>query len=195
MGKEFTRTIVNRVTQETVTFLKTAHETNNEYLLLEVRLPANGDGPPLHFHEFFTESFECTKGILTLLYGKEKMVKKLLPGEKFTAKENELHTFVNKENDDLIFQVKLTPPSYFEESIRIHYGLMDDGLTNRKGEPKKISHTALILTLQNTRIAGIPVKLQTMLFNYLVRKSLKSGKYKSLEKYIGKSIESLNLNV
>lgn len=195
MNKSLARTIVNRVTQETVTFIETAEETNYEYLLLEVKLPAHGEGPPLHYHKHFMESFECIEGVLTLLCDKERVEHKLYPGEGYSVGQRIPHTFFNKESIDLVFRVKLTPPSYFEESIRIHYGLMDDGLANQKGEPKKLIYTALILTLQNTRIAGIPIKLQTMLFNYLVRKSIKNGKYKSLEKYIGKSIESLKLNL
>lgn len=183
------QTVVNRVTGETVTFLETATATNGAYLLIEVKLPPKGDGPPLHTHDVFTESFECIQGKLTLKHKRASNLITLLPGETFSVPTNEAHTFLNLADEELIFRVKLTPPRHFEESMRIHYGLMDDGLTNAKGNPKSLAHTALILTLQNTRIVGIPIGLQRYLFNKIVNKNLRKGTYKSLEKYIGKSIE------
>lgn len=188
------QTVKHKVTSETVTFLETAASTAGEYLLLQVQLPPKGEGPPLHTHDEFVESFECVSGKLTLIYGNKKELKTLCAGETFSVPINEKHTFTNLHNEPLVFKVKLTPPSYFEESMRIHYGLMNDGLCNKAGQPKTLAHTALILTLQNTRIAGIPIVLQRSLFNFIVKKALKKGTYKPLEKYIGKPIESLNFS-
>lgn len=188
------QTVVHSVTKETVTFLETAAQTQGKHLLLQVQLPPKGEGPPLHTHDEFVESFECVSGKLTLIYGDQKLIKTLLPGDTFSVPINEKHTFANHHDEPLIFKVKLTPPSHFEESMRIHYGLMDDGLCNKKGQPKSLAHTALILTLQNTRIAGIPIALQRWLFNLIVKRALKKGTYKPLEKYIGKSIESLHFD-
>ncbi len=193
MSTQLPRTVVNRATGETVTFLETAEETNGAYLLLEVKLPPHGDGPPLHTHDVFTESFECISGQLTLKYQTNKDEIQLQPGETFIAPIGTPHTFLNRADEELIFRVKLTPPRHFEESMRIHYGLMDDGLTDKKGNPKSLAHTALILTLQNTRIYGIPVGLQRTIFNAIVKRNLKKGSYKTLEKYIGRSINSLTI--
>lgn len=193
MVNPLAQTVSHRYTGETVTFLETASQTNGAHLLIEVKLPPHGDGPPLHTHDVFTESFECVKGQLTLKYETNKNELHLQVGETFTAPIGVPHTFLNRSSEELIFRVKLTPPRHFEESMRIHYGLMIDGLTDKKGNPKSIAHTALILTLQNTRIVGIPVKLQRFFFDRLVRRNLKKGTYKSLEKYIGKPVESMQI--
>ena len=193
MSIDLAKTVSHRYTGETVTFLETATETNGSHLLIEVKLPPHGDGPPLHTHDVFTESFECIAGQLTLKYQTNKNEIHLKAGETFTAPIATPHTFLNRASEELIFRVKLTPPRHFEESMRIHYGLMNDGLTDKKGNPKSIAHTALILTLQNTRIVGIPIKLQRLIFDKIVRKNLKKGKYQSLEKYIGKPIADLEI--
>ena len=187
------QTVVHRDTGETVTFLESATDTKGTHLLIEVKLPPQGDGPPLHTHDVFTESFECVSGQLTLKYQTNKNEIQLEAGGTFTAPIGVPHTFLNRSSDDVVFRVKLTPPRHFEESMRIHYGLMDDGLTDKKGNPKSLAHTALILTLQNTRIVGIPTKLQRFVFDRIVRRNVSKGKYQSLEKYTGRTIESMNI--
>ncbi|MCH7323523.1 hypothetical protein LZ480_16730 [Solibacillus sp. MA9] len=85
--------------------------------------------------------------------------------------------------------MRLTPPSQFEQYLRIHYGLIDDGLVDAKGNPKNMAHTALILSMQNTLIVGIPFWLQRKLFAWLVKQGLKNTAYKGFEKYIGKPVQ------
>ena len=51
------RTVKHKVTGEQITFLETADETQGKYLYIEVALPPQGDGPPLHSHDEFEE--EC----------------------------------------------------------------------------------------------------------------------------------------
>lgn len=176
--------IVHAVTGETVSFIETAEQTAGAYLLIEVSLSGNKSGPPLHIHDEFEEEFECVSGKLTVTLAKQKRV--LLPGEKALVHKLVPHTFTNEHEQPVTFRVRLTPPSRFEESIRIHYGLMDDGLANKKGNPKSIFHTALVLTLQNTWIAGLPIGLQRRLFGYLVKRGARKGVYENFSKYTGK---------
>lgn len=193
MTTNLPQTVINKVTGETVTFLETAEDTNGAHLLIEVSLPPFGQGPPLHTHDEFTESFECLKGNLTLKVGSKTNEMTLRAVETYSVPTQTAHTFLNKHEEPLTFTVKLSPPRHFEESMRIHYGLMNDGLTDAKGNPKSIAHTALILTLQNTRIVGIPIGLQRIIFNAIVKRNLKKGKYANLESYIGKPIAALNI--
>lgn len=181
------RTIKHRYTGEQITFLETTEETNGKYLYIEVALPPFGKGPPLHLHDEFEEHFEVISGQLTLILNKEERV--LQAGEKVTAPKNFKHTFKNVHGLPVVFRVKLAPGILFEESARIHYGLMEDGLTKETGDPIKLSHTALILSMQNTLVAGIPVGLQRKLFGWIVKRAMKKGEYKPLEKYIGKPVE------
>lgn len=175
------RTVTHKVTGEQITFIETAFETEGKYLLIEVSLPAFGQGPPLHVHTEFDEAFEIISGKLEIQVNKTKH--ELHAGEKLVAKIGTAHTFNNPYDQPVTFRVKLTPPSQFEQSVRIHYGLMDDGLTDDKGNPKVKSHLALILYLQNTWIAGIPIWLQKLIIKSALKKGFKKGEFKQLEKY------------
>lgn len=181
------RTVTHKVTGEQITFLETAAETKGEHLLIEVSLPANGGGPPLHIHDQFEEHFEVVSGQLTVRVAKEERL--LQAGESLTAPIGVAHTFRNAHSEPVTFRVKLTPPLQFEQSVRIHYGLMDDGLTDAKGNPKKLAHTALVLSMQNTWVAGIPLWLQKKLFAFAIRRGKATNAYDSLEKYIGSKVE------
>lgn len=180
------RTVKHQITGEQITFLESAEETAGKYLLIEVALPAQGDGPPLHSHDEFEEEFEVISGKLTVKLGKEEIV--LLPGEKKLVTFNTAHTFTNNHDEPVVFRVRLTPPSQFEQSVRIHYGLIDDGLVDAKGNPKKLAHTALILTMQNTLVAGIPAGLQRKIFAWLVKRGHKKNAFAGFEKYIGRKL-------
>ena len=180
------RTITHRYTGEQITFLHTTEETNGEFLYIEVALPPFGKGPPLHVHDEFEEAFEVVSGTLTITVEKED--KELSAGQKLLAPKGVKHTFNNKHDVPVVFRVKLSPGLYFEESARIHYGLMAEGLTNDKGEPSKLTHTALILSMQNTLVAGLPVGLQRKLFGWIVKRAYKKGAYNNFEKYVGKPI-------
>lgn len=156
------RTVRHQITGEQITFLETTEETQGKYLSIEVTLPPQGDGPPLHSHDEFEEEFEVVSCQLTVTLGKEQYV--LQPGDKKFVTLKTVHTFTNNHDKPVVFRVRLTPPSQFEQSVRIHYGLIDDGLCDAKGNPKNIAHTALILSMQNTLVAGIPFWLRRKLF-------------------------------
>lgn len=175
------RTVVHKYTGESITFVEISSETNGKYLLIEVTLPPLGDGPPLHCHDQFVEQFTVLEGELTVKI--EKQEKVLHAGETLTVTAKVAHTFRNISNSPVTFNVKLTPPSQFEQSVRIHYGLMDDGLTKEDGVPKSIFHSALILTLQNTLIAGKSLWLQRVLFGLIIKIGRLTGAYKGLRKY------------
>lgn len=180
------QTVTNRVTGEQITFLETAKDTNEEYLLIEVALPPFGKGPPLHIHDRFEEEFEVITGMLTVTLGKTKHL--LVAGDRCVAPLKTPHTFTNEHEDHVVFRVRLTPPSKFEQSVRIHYGLMDDGLTDEKGNPKSLAYTALVLSLQDTLIVGIPFWVQRYLFKRTVKHARKKGVYTALEKYTGERV-------
>lgn len=179
-------TVKNQVTGEQITFIETAKDTNGQYLLIEVALPPYGKGPPLHIHDRFEEEFEVITGKLTVTLGKTKHI--LEAGDRRIAPLKTPHTFMNNDDEPVIFRVRLTPPSQFEQSVRIHYGLMDNGLTDAKGKPKSLAHTALVLSLQNTLIVGIPLWIQRSIFGLIVKRARKRGSYAQLEKYTGEPV-------
>lgn len=180
------RTVHHKYTGESITFVETAKETGGAYLLIEVALPARGDGPPLHVHDQFTEKFEVRQGRLTVVAGQTVHV--MEAGQSLLVPRETAHTFKNSHDEPVVFRVRLTPPRQFEASVRVHYGLMADGLTDDKGVPKNLYHVALILMLQNTWVADKPRWVQRLLFRTLLMIGKRTGAFKPLEKYVGKPI-------
>lgn len=174
------RTVQHLYTGETISFLDSADES----LLIEVTLPAGAAGPPLHYHDRFTEEFTVIEGELAVtIQGTEST---LTGGDSRFVPLKQAHTFNNRSNAPVRFRVKLAPGDGFEQSVRIHYGLMDDGLTDNKGTPKNILHTLYILHLQNTFVAGMPLWLQRGLSWVAISLGKLGGSFRPLQKYLEK---------
>lgn len=175
-------TVTHRFTGEAITFLETATETSGKHLLIEVYLPPFGQGPPLHIHDEFVETFTVLEGTLTVTVN--DTLHELSANQSITAPLHTAHTFTNRHHLPVRFQVLLTPPSQFEQSIRIHYGLMTDGFTTNQGVPKNLFYLFYILQLQNTFIAGKSIRLQRILFRVSTAIGKQLGMYEPLKKYI-----------
>lgn len=146
-------TIENPLIGDTVTFLKTATQTNGAYTEVLVTLMPGG-GNSHHYHTSFSETFIPVEGALTV--GLNKTIKQLLPGEFATVKPMESHYFANKTQNIIRFKVKLSPANAgFEEGLRIAYGLARDGKTSKKGIPKKLAHLAVLICHTDTNMYGI----------------------------------------
>jgi quercetin dioxygenase-like cupin family protein len=146
------RTFVNPAINDAATFIKTSEETNGEYTLLEIEL-GKSDGPPLHYHNAFTEKFQVAEGILYVQVGKEKKVLKV--GESVTVPAGTPHRFYNETNDPVKFQITLKPGhAGMENFIRIFYGLAADGLSDKKGKPKSFAHLAVALVISDSNAPG-----------------------------------------
>jgi len=65
------RTFNNPAINDSATFLKTSAETDGRYTLMEIEL-GKSNGPPLHYHNAFSEKFEVKEGVLYLQVGKNK---------------------------------------------------------------------------------------------------------------------------
>jgi mannose-6-phosphate isomerase-like protein (cupin superfamily) len=176
------RTIVNAFTGEQITFLKTSQETNGKYILIKVYLPSHSEGPPLHYHLAFDELFEVIEGELTVQVGVEKSI--LREQEQLLVEKEVHHRFSNESDQPVTFFVTLTPGSQFEESMRIGYGLIADGKTNKKGIPKNIFHLAMLLKMQDTNLADMPSFVQKVIFGNAASIGKRMGMDKSLEKYL-----------
>lgn len=129
-----TRTIINPVVKDKVTFIKLATETNNEYSWIKVELAPKG-GNDLHYHDVFTETFEPIEGKLGVtLDGEEHLLEQ---GDSVTVPLKKVHRFYNPSDTEYIsFHVKMHPASRnFEEFLQIMYGLARDGKTNANALP------------------------------------------------------------
>lgn len=131
------RTFANPAINDSATFIKTSEETNGEYTLIEIDL-GKSDGPPLLYHNAFPEKFEVHEGTLYVQVGKDKKI--LNVGESVTVPAGTHHRFFNERNDKAKFHITLNPGhTGMENFVKIFYGLAADGLTDKKGKPKKFA--------------------------------------------------------
>ena len=171
------RTFANPAINDAATFLKTSSETNGEYTLIEIDL-GKSDGPPLHYHNAFSEKFQVQEGILYLQIGKDKKILKI--GESVTVPAGTPHRFYNETNDPVKFHITLQPGhTGMENFIKIFYGLASDGLTDKKGKPKKFSHLAVALTISDSNAPGW-MSLLSPIIRSVARRAKKDGTEKWL---------------
>ncbi|MER2998985.1 cupin domain-containing protein [Pontibacter populi] len=175
------RTIYNPLAKDKVTFLETEEDTGGAYELVEVEL-APGGGVSLHYHTSLVEEFEPITGPLGIELDSKRL--QVFPGQIAVAPVNSLHRFYNpSQTETILFKVYIRPARNFEKTLRIAYGLVNDGKVNRKGIPKSIWHMALLFHYGESYLPGIPLFLQKRVFGFLAFLATKLGKDKALEKY------------
>ena len=171
------RTFANPAINDAATFIKTSAETNGEYTLMEIDL-GKSDGPPLHYHNAFSEKFQVLDGILYLQVGKDKKILNI--GESVTVPAGTPHRFYNETNDPVKFHITLKPGhTGMENFIKIFYGLASDGLTDKKGKPKNFSHLAVALTISDSNAPG-----WMSLLSPIIRSVAKRAKKNGTEKWL-----------
>ncbi|MBL7745055.1 MAG: cupin domain-containing protein [Chitinophagaceae bacterium] len=176
------RKIYNPIQKDTVTFLKTAADTNGEYTLVEVEL-ADGGGVGLHYHKTYSEKFDCLQGEVQVQLG--KVMHTLQPGQSAMAEANINHLFRNRSGKPCTFRVELRPASRgFEQSLQIGYGLASDGLCKPNGFPKDKLALAWLFEISESNLPG-----WMSLFEFILRRQAKKARAKGtdrklLKKYV-----------
>jgi quercetin dioxygenase-like cupin family protein len=166
------RRIYNPIQKDYATFLETSEETGGEHTLIEIEV-APGGGTTPHYHLTYAEHFEVISGALEVMVGGE--TRTLIEGEKAVAPKNTLHNFHNATDEPTTFLIELRPGSSgFEKALRIAYGLATDGLSNSKGLPKNLYHTALLFEWGEGRLPGIFALLEP-LFGLLAKRARRKG--------------------
>jgi hypothetical protein len=102
-------------------------------------------------------------------------------GEKAVAPKNTLHNFHNATDEPTAFLIELRPGSSgFEKALRVAYGLASDGLSNSKGLPKNLYHTALLFEWGEGRMPGVFAILEPV-FRLLAKRARRKGIDRELE--------------
>ncbi len=166
------RRVYNPIQKDSITFLKTAEETNGGYSLMEMEV-APGGGNPLHYHKAFAEHFTVVSGEFGVKVGKDEFV--LKPGQGAVAPAMILHRWSNTSQHPATVRIELRPGhTGFERGLQIFYGLARDGLTTKKGPPKNIVHTALLVELTDTNAPGL-FSMIAPLFRLLAKRARRTG--------------------
>jgi quercetin dioxygenase-like cupin family protein len=128
--------LVNPVTKERMTFLKTAAETGGEYVLIELNAAPGGVVAAAHLHPSQTETFEVLRGTLGAKIGRKRV--EASPGDVLVVEPRTAHKWWNGGEDELVFRCEIRPALQFEQLIETMFGLAADGKTNKKGMPNPI---------------------------------------------------------
>ncbi len=146
------RIFVNPAINDTATFIKTSAETNGAYTLMEIDL-GKSSGPPLHYHNAFSEKFEVKEGVLYLQVGTDKKI--LNAGDSVTVEPGTPHRFYNEANEMVKFHITFAPGHLgMENFIKIFYGLAADGFSDKNGKPKSFAHLAVALVMSDSNAPG-----------------------------------------
>jgi len=171
------RKIYNPIQKDTVTFLKTAEDTNGEYTQVEVEL-ADGGGVGLHYHKTYSERFTCLDGEVQVQLNKNVLT--LKPKESAIAHPNVNHLFRNRSGKTCKFIVELRPASRgFEQSLQIGYGLARDGQTKKNGFPKDKLALAWLFDISESNLPG-----WMSIFEFILRKQSKKAILKGIDKVL-----------
>jgi hypothetical protein len=136
-------------------------------------------GNSWHYHKTFDEHFTVLIGELTVgLNGKTTVLK---AGEGATVPRNTLHHFHNATDTTVTIQVKATPASGLEKSIRVGYGLTNTEQWGKSMFPKNPWHLPLILGYSGTYLPHIPKFIQEPFVNALAKIAQWKGEDKALE--------------
>lgn len=178
IGDRKDRTVVNSLDHYVSTFIKTSHDTNNAYELIQVQVkPGGGNG--LHYHKSFEEEFTVIKGTLTVYL--DGVRHDLTEGQSAVAQRKVMHAFENNTKEDILIQVKTTPAKGLEKSIRVAYGLMNTGKWEPDGFAKNPWHLFLLLGYSGTYLPDIPSFVQEPLINSLAKIAQWKGEDKELK--------------
>ena len=171
------RTFANPAINDSATFIKTSAETNGTYTLMEIDL-GKSNGPPLHYHNAFSEKFEVKEGVLYMQVGKDKKVLNI--GDSVTVPAGTNHRFYNETDDMVKFHITLEPGhSGMENFIKIFYGLASDGLTDKNGKPKNFAHLAVALIMSDSNAPG-----WMSLLSPIIRNTTKRAKKNGTEQWL-----------
>ncbi|HEX6889574.1 MAG TPA: cupin domain-containing protein [Chryseolinea sp.] len=177
VGDRKDRTIVNSEGDYSATFVKTAHETQNLYELIQVEVePDGGNGP--HYHKDFEEHFSVLKGTLTVYIG--DVPHRLNEGDSLTAIRETMHYFRNETDSTVLMTVKTTPACGLEKTLRVAYGLINTGQL-KNDFTENPWHMCLLLGYSGSYLEGMPSFIQEPLVTSLARIAQWKGEDKSLE--------------
>ena len=180
IGDRQDRTVINTAGNYATTFLETGKETGGAYELVRVELEPHG-GNDWHYHKAFDEQFTVEAGEMAIgLEGQELVLQK---GETVTALREQMHYFKNNTDETAVLLVKASPARGLEKTIRVGYGLANDGQITADGFTKNPWHMVLLMGYSESYLADIPPFMQEPLVKSLAKIAQWKGEDKALEKY------------
>ena len=160
-------TIVNKKTNETITFLEQSEQTRGQYLLLQCSLPANKTSLPMLTHDYFEKEIQMIEGeIVVQLKNDEPFV--IYSGDRIGIAKKCPHVYKNESNKRAIFYLRVAPAKKFEQWLTYYFHLINEDLIDDKGRPKNKVHEAYLHMFQQTWHTKSPIWLQRITYSRIV---------------------------
>ncbi len=153
--------IEDPITNQRLTFLKTARDTDGELLMFEDHIGPYGfvNGGIPHVHPIQTERIEVTSG--TLRFKVRGRQQDLQAGESVSIPPGVSHAWWNERGEDAQILVELRPALDTESAFETGFGLCRDGKTNDKGFPSFWQMVVLMdAFLDEVCMPWIPLRVQ-----------------------------------
>lgn len=179
VGDRTDKTIYNIEGNYSATFVKTGKETSNSYELVEVELEPHG-GNDWHYHSSFVEEFTVVNGKVKIGKNGEEII--LDKGRVTQAEKTDMHYFKNALNTKSVLLVRVTPAAGLEKTLRVAYGLINDGLLKNE-MTENPWHMCLLLGYSQSYLPGMPAWFQEPLITALAKIAQWKGEDKVLRKY------------
>lgn len=145
-----------------ITFLRTAAQTNGELLELRVRYPPHSERPPAHYHPFQREHFEVLAGrFLVWIDGQEVIYQ---AGEAFDIPECAVHWMHNtaSESGVLVWQIR---PALRTGDLFAAIWTLEKELAYRQSRPSLLQMAVVLSEFtKEFRLASPPFLIQRLLF-------------------------------
>ena len=154
------KTIHNNISGFKLQWLKTANDTNGEYVQCRMWIDPKAYMPIRHIHPHQTETFEVVKGSLKLEC--DGITTILLRNGNFTVPKGKPHQWWNSsDSSELEFIVTMTPAQNWDIQMEQTFGIMND-----KGNLSFMQVMAMQKEYE-MYIAGPPIVLQNLLSTIL----------------------------
>jgi quercetin dioxygenase-like cupin family protein len=101
------QTLVNPVTGERMTFIRTSADTAGEYVLVELRAQPDAFVAAAHVHPTQTETFEVVSGALGARVGGKRIEARA--GDRLVVEPGQAHTWWNAASEELVFRCEIRP--------------------------------------------------------------------------------------
>jgi quercetin dioxygenase-like cupin family protein len=151
------QTINNRVTGETITFVRTARETAGRLVELAFSVTPGGAPPAEHVHPHQSETFAVHQGRCRVRV--DGVERELGPGDSASVPPGASHTWAAA--SELRMTVTLEPALHADEFFEELFALANAGKVNAQGLPTPLHFAVLLDDYRDlVYLAGVPVALQ-----------------------------------
>ncbi len=147
---------------QTITFVRTAQDSDGAELVIEAVMRAGAFMPP-HRHLHQEESFEVLEGTGTFTVAGEKIVAGA--GDRVEVAAGVAHRFRNRSDSHVRLRAALRPALRTEDLFARLFQLGAEGRVNKLGAPSPRETAALIREFRDEffYLAGVPVSLQRII--------------------------------